>query len=58
MTMQPSAVRARARQTAEDAIRIQKEEFRALAIMADWDNEDGVYITMSMSLNALKSVDC
>lgn len=47
-TMDPTAVRDRARQTAEEAISIQKEEFKALAIMADWENPGGVYITMSV----------
>lgn len=45
--MSVSAVRESARSTAAEAIDIQKEEFRSLAIMADWDSPDGVYITMS-----------
>jgi isoleucyl-tRNA synthetase len=46
-TMSASAVRETARSTAAEAIDMQKEEFRSLAVMADWDNTDGVYITMS-----------
>lgn len=46
--MSVSAVRATARSTAAEAIEIQKEEFRSLAVMADWDSSEGVYITMSM----------
>jgi len=45
--MSPSAVRETARTTAAEAIEMQKEEFRSLAVMADWDNPEGVYITMS-----------
>jgi isoleucyl-tRNA synthetase len=46
-TMSAAAVRETARSTAAEAIDMQKEEFRSLAVMADWDNTDGVYITMS-----------
>jgi len=45
--MSASAVRETARSTAAEAIEMQKEELRSLAVMADWDNPDGVYITMS-----------
>jgi isoleucyl-tRNA synthetase len=48
--MSPSAVRETARTTAAEAIEMQKEEFRSLAVMADWDNPEGVYITMSESM--------
>jgi isoleucyl-tRNA synthetase len=47
--MSVSAVRESARSTAAEAIEIQKEEFRSLAVMADWDASAGVYITMSKS---------
>ena len=50
--MSPSAVRETARSTAAEAIEMQKEEFRSLAVMADWDNPEGIYITMSESINA------
>lgn len=50
--MSPSAVRETARRTAAEAIEMQKEEFRSLAVMADWDNPEGIYITMSESMNA------
>lgn len=49
--MSPSAVRETARTTAAEAIEMQKEEFRSLAVMADWDNPKGVYITMSASID-------
>lgn len=47
MTLSPTAVRSHARQTATEAIAMQKEEFRALAVMADWDDGAGTYVTMS-----------
>lgn len=42
-----STVRNQARATAKEAIDIQKHEFKSLAVMADWDSTEGVYITMS-----------
>ncbi|OCF44364.1 isoleucine-tRNA ligase [Kwoniella heveanensis CBS 569] len=45
-SLQPLEVRAEARKVALDAIEIQKAQMRALAVMADWDNEKGTYRTL------------
>ncbi|WVQ73364.1 isoleucine-tRNA ligase [Cryptococcus sp. DSM 104548] len=45
-SLTPSQVRAEARQVALGAIDIQKEEMRALGVMADWDHKDGTYRTL------------
>jgi len=46
LNLTPAAIRKAARKTAEEAIEIQKKEFRALGVMADWDGPDGTYRTM------------
>ncbi|ODO00230.1 isoleucine-tRNA ligase [Cryptococcus amylolentus CBS 6273] len=47
-SLTPSQVRAEARQVALSAIDVQKEEMRALGIMADWDHKDGTYRTLDI----------
>jgi isoleucyl-tRNA synthetase len=49
LNLTPAAIRKAARKTAEEAIEIQKSEFRALGVMADWDGPDGTYRTMGTS---------
>jgi len=49
LSLTPAAIRKAARKTAEEAIEIQKKEFRALGVMADWDGPDGTYRTMGKS---------
>lgn len=44
--LDPESIRKVARETALQAIDVQKTEMRALGVMADWDAEDGVYRTM------------
>lgn len=44
--LDPVSIRKVARETAANAIEVQKSEMRALGVMADWDKEDGVYKTM------------
>lgn len=46
LQLTPKAIREAARKTAEEAIEIQKKEFRALGVMADWDSPEGTYRTM------------
>jgi isoleucyl-tRNA synthetase len=46
LNLTPAAIRKAARKTAEEAIEIQKTEFRALGVMADWDGPNGTYRTM------------
>ncbi|WVF69036.1 isoleucine-tRNA ligase [Kwoniella sp. CBS 6097] len=45
-SLKPLEVRAEARKVALEAIEIQKEQMRALAVMADWDNNKGTYRTL------------
>lgn len=37
------SVRQEARKFALEAVDVQKEEFKRLGVMADWDGKDGVY---------------
>lgn len=46
MDLDPLKVREIARQTALEAIQVQKKEMRELGVMADWDNEKSTYRTL------------
>lgn len=50
LKLSPLEVRAVARKTALEAIKEQREQFRQLGIMADWDSETETYRTMGASL--------
>ncbi|KAI5452982.1 isoleucine-tRNA ligase [Naganishia albida] len=61
LKLSPLEVRHVARKTAMEAIQDQREEFRQLGIMADWDSETETYRTMDQAyeirqLNLLKSM--
>lgn len=43
-------IRAKAREFAIQEVAAQKEEFRSLGIMADWDNEKTTYRTLGTPL--------
>ena len=43
-----SEIRDLARKTALEAIGIQKDEFREMGIMADWEGSKGTYRTLGM----------
>ena len=51
-TLPPTTIRAKAREFAIQEVAVQKEEFRSLGIMADWDNENATYRTLGMFLAA------
>ncbi|WVQ96550.1 isoleucine-tRNA ligase [Kwoniella sp. CBS 9459] len=46
LSLTPLEIRAEARKVALEAIDVQKAQMRALAVMADWDNEKGTYRTL------------
>lgn len=46
LKLSPLEVRSVARKTASEAIKEQREQFRQLGIMADWDSETETYRTM------------
>jgi hypothetical protein len=50
--LQPSTIRDKARGFAIQEVAAQKEEFRSLGIMADWDNEKATYRTLGASQGA------
>ncbi|KAF9787854.1 tRNA synthetases class I-domain-containing protein [Thelephora terrestris] len=45
-TLAPTTIRDKAREFAIQEVAAQKEEFRSLGIMADWDNEQATYRTL------------
>lgn len=57
LQLTPQAIREAARKTAEEAIEIQKTEFRALGVMADWDSPSGTYRTMGKLLRRVRGWD-
>jgi isoleucyl-tRNA synthetase len=46
LTLPPRTVRTEARSYAEKEVSKQKEEFRKLGVMADWENHDATYRTL------------
>lgn len=55
--MNPMDIRHVARQSALDAIEVQKQEMRDLGVMADWDSQRDTYRTMG-GVNDNSCVDC
>ncbi|KAF9652680.1 isoleucyl-tRNA synthetase [Thelephora ganbajun] len=45
-TLPPATIRAKAKEFAIQEVAAQKEEFKSLGIMADWDNEKATYRTL------------
>jgi hypothetical protein len=55
-TLPPTTIRAKAKEFATQEVAAQKEEFRSLGIMADWDNEKATYRTLGMPRVARSSL--
>ncbi|WWC88449.1 uncharacterized protein L201_003360 [Kwoniella dendrophila CBS 6074] len=53
-SLTPGQVRNEARKVALEAIGIQKNEMRALGVMADWDGEKGIYRTLGHITHRLR----
>lgn len=49
LALTPKSIREAARKTANQAIDVQRKEFQALGVMADWENADATYRTMDQS---------